>query len=291
MMTLHMPHFLLVLFLTQIERDTLGMLQCHPYPNEYVDPSKPVPHTAFFMGLQRKQGVPIREGQQFDIRGTVEEFRHSVNLYDYWKPGMEIFVSHVRRKQIPLFVFPDGVRPMRPQRQQAKSSSPAPKASQSLGTSPPTGQEGRTGDEIKDTADEGLKRPVGRAVLPEASKRSKTSVSNVFGLSSDLLCPSQTTDVDGSLKKIVNVQTATVNSVHINGLGSITVNGYNFEKITSGTIPSAVVTDQSSRVTLKVQAMSSQIETHHNAFVDELEVCRCLYFQLNMILNLFVLCS
>lgn len=59
------------------------------------------------MGLQRKQGVSIQEGQQFDIRGTVDEFRHSVNMYMFWKPGMEIYVSHVRRKQIPSYVFPD----------------------------------------------------------------------------------------------------------------------------------------------------------------------------------------
>ncbi|XXG57351.1 hypothetical protein AAC387_Pa03g4527 [Persea americana] len=94
----------------KIERDTYGMLQCHPYPNEYVDTSKQCSHCAFFMGLQRKQGVRIQEGQQFDIRGTVDEFRHSVNMYMFWKPGMEIYVSHVRRKQIPSYVFPEGYR-------------------------------------------------------------------------------------------------------------------------------------------------------------------------------------
>lgn len=105
----------------QIERDTYGMLQCHPYPNEYVDASKQCIHCAFFMGLQRKQGARVQEGQQFDIRGTVDEFRHSVNMYMYWKPGMEIYVSHVRRRQIPSFVFPDGFkrpRPAKPTNQQ-----------------------------------------------------------------------------------------------------------------------------------------------------------------------------
>ncbi|KVI05950.1 Nucleotidyltransferase, class I, C-terminal-like protein, partial [Cynara cardunculus var. scolymus] len=93
-----------------IERDTLGKLQCHPYPHEYSDPLKQCSHSAFFMGLQRKQGEVIQEGQQFDIRGTVDEFRHSVNMYVFWRPGMEIYVSHVRRKQIPSYVFPDGFR-------------------------------------------------------------------------------------------------------------------------------------------------------------------------------------
>lgn len=93
-----------------IERDTYGKLQCHPYPHEYVDISKQCAHTAFFMGLQRKQGEKVQEGQQFDIRGTVDEFRHSVNMYMFWKPGMEIYVSHVRRRQIPSYVFPDGYK-------------------------------------------------------------------------------------------------------------------------------------------------------------------------------------
>ncbi|KAF9617057.1 hypothetical protein IFM89_033162 [Coptis chinensis] len=99
-----------------IERDTIGMLQCHPYPSEYVDTSKQSPHCAFFMGLQREQGISVQEGQQFDIRETVDEFRHSVNTYMFWKPGMEIFVSHVRRRQLPSFVFPDGYKRPRPSR-------------------------------------------------------------------------------------------------------------------------------------------------------------------------------
>ncbi|XP_052209473.1 nuclear poly(A) polymerase 4 isoform X2 [Diospyros lotus] len=100
----------------KIERDTYGMLQCHPYPNEYVDTSKPCPHCAFFMGLQRKQGVKVQEGQQFDIRGTVDEFKQEINMYMFWKPGMDIYVSHVRRKQIPAYVFPDGHKRSRPSR-------------------------------------------------------------------------------------------------------------------------------------------------------------------------------
>ncbi|GFZ08574.1 poly(A) polymerase 2 [Actinidia rufa] len=94
----------------KIERDTYGMLQCHPYLNEYADTSKPCPHCAFFMGLQRKQGVKVQEGQQFDIRGTVDEFKQEVNMYMFWKPGMDICVSHVRRKQVPAYVFPDGYK-------------------------------------------------------------------------------------------------------------------------------------------------------------------------------------
>lgn len=94
----------------QIERKTFGKLQCHPYPHDFVDSSKHCAHCAFFMGLQRKKGEVIQEGQQFDIRQTVDEFRHQINSYVYWKPGMEIYVSHVRRNQIPFFVLPEGYR-------------------------------------------------------------------------------------------------------------------------------------------------------------------------------------
>uniref|UniRef100_A0A251L3W7 polynucleotide adenylyltransferase n=1 Tax=Manihot esculenta TaxID=3983 RepID=A0A251L3W7_MANES len=109
-----------------IERDTFGKLQCHPYAHEYVDTSKPCAHCAFFMGLQRKQGEVIQEGQQFDIRGTVDEFRHSINMYMFWKPGMEIYVYHVRRKQIPSYVFPDGYRRPRHPRVTAHQQSDKP---------------------------------------------------------------------------------------------------------------------------------------------------------------------
>ncbi|KNA24682.1 hypothetical protein SOVF_013410 [Spinacia oleracea] len=94
----------------KIERHTYNMLQCHPHPGEFTDNSKPF-HSCYFMGLQRKKEVPASEGEQFDIRMTVDDFRQTVNMYTMWKPGMEIRVSHVKRRSIPAFVFPGGIRP------------------------------------------------------------------------------------------------------------------------------------------------------------------------------------
>ncbi|XP_045792676.1 nuclear poly(A) polymerase 1-like [Trifolium pratense] len=94
----------------KIERYTYGMLQCHPHPGEFSDKSRSF-HQCYFMGLQRKQGVPVNEGEQFDIRLTVEDWKNSVNAYTSWKPGMEIHVSHVKRRNIPNFIFPGGIRP------------------------------------------------------------------------------------------------------------------------------------------------------------------------------------
>ncbi|KDP37418.1 hypothetical protein JCGZ_07945 [Jatropha curcas] len=97
----------------KIERHTQNMLQCHPYPDEFMDKSRPL-HWSYFMGLQRKQGVPINEGKHFDIRLAVEEFKHSVNIYASCKPGMDIHIIHVKWKDMPSFVFPGGVHPSRP---------------------------------------------------------------------------------------------------------------------------------------------------------------------------------
>ncbi|KAM3742519.1 hypothetical protein ACB098_07G074400 [Castanea mollissima] len=103
------------LLTSKIERDTRGMLQCHPHPGECLDKSKKF-HRCNFMGLQRKSGVCAQEGEPFDIRFTVEEFKNTVGMYTCKKPGMWIGVCQVKRNNIPLFVFPGGVRPARPKR-------------------------------------------------------------------------------------------------------------------------------------------------------------------------------
>lgn len=68
------------------------------------------------MGLRRKQGANPQEGEQFDIRMTVEDFKRDVYAYSVWKPTMWIHVCHVKRKDLPTFVFPGGVRPSPPTR-------------------------------------------------------------------------------------------------------------------------------------------------------------------------------
>uniref|UniRef100_A0A1D1Z565 polynucleotide adenylyltransferase n=2 Tax=Anthurium amnicola TaxID=1678845 RepID=A0A1D1Z565_9ARAE len=106
----------------KVEKSTFGMLQCHPHPGIFSDNSRPF-HCCSFMGLRRKQGAPVHEGEQFDIRKTVEDFKISVIQYaSLWKPGMEIQVSHIKRRNVPLFVFPGGLRPSRPQKVASISS-------------------------------------------------------------------------------------------------------------------------------------------------------------------------
>ncbi|KAJ8756108.1 hypothetical protein K2173_024655 [Erythroxylum novogranatense] len=162
-----------------IERDTYGKLQCHPYPHEFVDSSKLCAHSAFFMGLQRKQGEIVQEGQQFDIRGSVDEFRHSINMYMFWKPGMEIYISHVRRKQIPSYVFPDGYK--RPRHPRGTNQQPSDKQSCEHGDACQTGsgerhvkrkKDSNGVDAAQDTPDKRHRSPTGEgSVSPEASQR------------------------------------------------------------------------------------------------------------------------
>ncbi|KHN21645.1 Poly(A) polymerase [Glycine soja] len=98
---------------SHLRQHIYGMLQCHPHPGDSSDKSRPF-HCSNFMALQRKQGVPVNDGGQFDIRLTVEEFKHSVNIYTLWIPGMDVHVPHVKHRNIPTFVFPGSVRPSHP---------------------------------------------------------------------------------------------------------------------------------------------------------------------------------
>ncbi|KAH9603290.1 hypothetical protein KSS87_001826 [Heliosperma pusillum] len=169
----------------KIERDTFGMLQCHPYPYEYVDTSKQCAHCAFFMGLQRKQGVKVNEGQQFDIRGTVDEFRQEVNMYMYWKPGMDMYVSHVRRKQLPLYVFPEGYKRHRRQVSQLVEKSYDDTEGDSSGSTDRSLKR-RTDSEMGDLTPSRLEKKA--SVSPQGLEALSPEVSSRFYSPSPLSC-------------------------------------------------------------------------------------------------------
>ncbi|XP_059441061.1 nuclear poly(A) polymerase 1-like [Corylus avellana] len=96
----------------KVDRDTHGQLQCHPHPDGFLDKSKQF-RCCYFVGLKRKHIVRDQKGEPFDIRSTIEEFKNCVGMYTSVKPGMLIGVSHKKRSDIPLFVFPGGIRPAR----------------------------------------------------------------------------------------------------------------------------------------------------------------------------------
>ncbi|KAK3225246.1 hypothetical protein Dsin_005108 [Dipteronia sinensis] len=146
----------------KIERHTFNMLQCHPHPGDFSDKSKPF-HCSYFMGLQRK-GLPVNGGKPFDMRLTVDEFKRTVNLYNLWKPGMEIYVTHVKRKSLPDFVFPGGIRPSRP----TKGTWERRQTSELKAISDAT-DDGRKRKRVDDGSDACLRNSKGFAGLPSSS--------------------------------------------------------------------------------------------------------------------------
>ncbi|KAL7171086.1 hypothetical protein ACSBR2_035863 [Camellia fascicularis] len=191
----------------KIERDTKSMLQCHPHPGEFSDKSRPF-HYCYFMGLRRKAGTNAQEGEQFDIRLTVEEFKHSVFMYHSWSPGMLIHVCHVRRKNIPLFVFPGGIRPPQPTKVAGETLSTA-KTKRSSG-SPDAAMNGK---KIKlDEVDSGTnsRGPQCHAVetdhasLPVETRANEQFEADVENISNNARCPENIScrdqEVEGSVR-------------------------------------------------------------------------------------------
>eukprot|EP01018_Ginkgo_biloba_P015216 Gb_09222 [translate_table: standard] len=100
------------LLILKIEKNTFGVLQCHPHPRDFKDPSRPH-YRCFFVALQRREGAFNVHGQFIDISAVVSEFKEIVNKYRELNRSMNMYVTHVPRKGLPLFVFPGGVRPPR----------------------------------------------------------------------------------------------------------------------------------------------------------------------------------
>uniref|UniRef100_N1QVX9 Poly(A) polymerase n=1 Tax=Aegilops tauschii TaxID=37682 RepID=N1QVX9_AEGTA len=89
---------------------TAGMLLCHPHPHAYAakphdDDRRRV--ASFFVGLSKPAPSPQQPQQppQFDLRLTTQEFKDEVYTYAFWRPGMELDVSHARRKDLPPYVL------------------------------------------------------------------------------------------------------------------------------------------------------------------------------------------
>ncbi|XP_062009074.1 nuclear poly(A) polymerase 1-like [Rosa rugosa] len=117
----------------KVENETGGMLQCHPHPGDFPDKTLPY-HSSFFMGLQRTQQVPVKGGEPVHLGRCVDEFKWAVNAYTSRKTGMDIRVSHVKRRDIPNFLFPGGIRPLHTSKTtwERRQRSPQPEASRDI---------------------------------------------------------------------------------------------------------------------------------------------------------------
>ncbi|KAF7811339.1 Nuclear poly(A) polymerase 1 [Senna tora] len=91
----------------KIERDTNGLLHCHPHPDEFSDKRR-IFSRSYFMGLQgKREENDTKKCQVFDIQFTVKEFRQTVMMYNSVKSVMVINVWHVKRREIPNFSWPE----------------------------------------------------------------------------------------------------------------------------------------------------------------------------------------
>ncbi|XP_044328303.1 nuclear poly(A) polymerase 2-like [Triticum aestivum] len=90
----------------RVEMATAGMLLCHPHPHAYADDDDRR-RVSFFVRLSKPAPSPQQPQQppQFDLRLTTQEFKDEVYTYAFWRPGMELNVSHTRRKDLPPYVL------------------------------------------------------------------------------------------------------------------------------------------------------------------------------------------
>lgn len=137
--------------------------------------------------------MPAHEGEQFDIRTTVEEFKQSVvAMYSLWKPGMEIQVSHIKRRNVPLFVFPGGVKPSRPSRAEDHALSKARASSSNKFSSKIVETCRKNGDKSVEVADAFSKRDQFDAIASggegNLAEGSNTFMSTLLPFSASSMC-------------------------------------------------------------------------------------------------------
>ncbi|KAJ1272513.1 hypothetical protein BS78_06G207200 [Paspalum vaginatum] len=92
-----------------VEWDTSGELLCHQNPQAYdAKPHGLQCTSSFFVGLSKPQQQqppqPQAQKPQFDLRATADAFLQDVYTYRFWRPGLEVAVMHVRRKDLPTYV-------------------------------------------------------------------------------------------------------------------------------------------------------------------------------------------
>mmetsp|Transcript_14580 Transcript_14580/g.37404 ORF Transcript_14580/g.37404 Transcript_14580/m.37404 type:complete len:694 (-) Transcript_14580:269-2350(-) len=69
--------------------------------------------TCYYMGIQKRQNAHTYgpATNSVDLNRPVREFLHQVKSWQSMKEGMDLFIRHLKQKQLPDEVFPDGVRP------------------------------------------------------------------------------------------------------------------------------------------------------------------------------------
>ncbi|KAM3370100.1 hypothetical protein ACQJBY_017776 [Aegilops geniculata] len=119
----------------RVEMATAGMLLCHPNPKAYAAKPHDLRCTStFFVGLSKPQQQQQQQPQvQFDLRATTDGFKQEVYTYEFWRPGMELEVSHTRRKDLPSYVLDQILPAGHLKRRRAAESNSSPPLSSAPG--------------------------------------------------------------------------------------------------------------------------------------------------------------
>lgn len=97
-----------------------GLVVVRPWPKAVKDPESgasepPYYRSSYFMGLKKKPLAVYNSREKVansvNLNTPVMEFRSQVYSFNDYLTGMDIDIKHVKQKDLPLYVFPDSMRP------------------------------------------------------------------------------------------------------------------------------------------------------------------------------------
>ena len=104
--------------LRQLVRRLEVSVGVRPWPKPLKGPHQdagPLSHrTLYYMGLKKRctqmtaNTLSRATNASVNLNGPVNEFRHLVMSWDDWQEGMDVVVRHLKQKDLPAFVFPEG---------------------------------------------------------------------------------------------------------------------------------------------------------------------------------------
>ncbi|KAL3152581.1 hypothetical protein ABBQ32_001602 [Trebouxia sp. C0010 RCD-2024] len=135
--------------LRQLVRRLEVSVGVRPWPKPLKSPDAG-PHsyrTLYYMGLKKRSTqmtantLSRATNASVNLNGPVNEFRHLVMSWDDWQEGMDVVVRHLKQKDLPAFVFPEGQQQSAPTASAAASeASSAPDALEQTAETPAEGK-------------------------------------------------------------------------------------------------------------------------------------------------------
>ena len=103
--------------LRQLVRRLETSVGVRPWPKAISSPEAGAHsyRTLYYMGLRKRAPqmtattLSRASNTSVNLNGPVNEFRHLVMNWDDWQEGMDVMVRHMRQKDLPSFVLPEGM--------------------------------------------------------------------------------------------------------------------------------------------------------------------------------------